>query len=45
MDFSQALASSQVEEELMINSFVIAPGQPRFPCSGPMSFVGKTQGE
>lgn len=28
----------------MVNSFVIMVGQSRFPCSGPVSFVGKTQG-
>lgn len=44
MDFSHVRTSSLVEEERMINSFVIVVGQFRFPCSGPMSFVGKTQG-
>lgn len=44
MDFSHVRTSSLVEEERVINSFVIVVGQSRFPCSGPMSFVGKTQG-
>lgn len=44
MDFSHVRSSSLVEEERMINSFVIVVGQSRFPCSGPMSFVGKTEG-
>lgn len=42
MDFSHVRTSSLVEEERMINSFVIVVGQSRFPCSGPMSFADKT---
>lgn len=44
MDFSHVHPCSLVEEERMVNSFVIMVGQSRFPCSGPVSFVGKTQG-
>lgn len=43
MDFSHVRPSSLGEEERMVNSFVIMVGQSRFPCSGPVSFVGKTQ--